>query len=89
MIEGKTKSGFTFELDENVMDNMELVDILAEANEESPFAVSKIAALILGTEQKKRLYDYHRTDDGRVPVKAVYDDIGEMFLAFGQSGKKS
>lgn len=92
MIEGVTKSGFAFAVAKNAMDNMELVDELAELEEsggENPLAMSRIAKMVLGKEQRDRLYDYHRKGDGRVPVADVYEDIGEIFTAFGKLGKNS
>ena len=38
MVEGKTKSGFLFALDENAINNMELVDALAETEDDNPIA---------------------------------------------------
>lgn len=37
MIKGETKTGFAFELEEAVLDNMELVDALAEMQEDDPW----------------------------------------------------
>lgn len=88
MIKGITKSGFEFEIAENVMDNMELVDILADDDTDMSFRISRITNLVLGKDQKKRFYNHHRTDDGRVPVEEVYEDIGEIFQSFKQ-GKNS
>lgn len=82
-------NGFKMELDDNVMDNMELVDALAEADGEDALAVSKIARMILGKEKRKQLYDYLRTGDGRVPVEAVSNSIKEIFDSFGDKGKNS
>nr|WP_296440718.1 hypothetical protein [uncultured Acetatifactor sp.] len=82
----KMKSGLVLELDEKVMDNMELVDTLAEASEEDPLAVSKMVRLILGNE-KRKLYDSLRTEDGRVPVEAVSNALKEIFESFGEKGK--
>lgn len=81
------KNGLKLELDEKVMDNMELVDILAEAADEDPLAVSKMIKLVLGTEGRKQLYDSLRTEAGRVPVAAVSDSLKEIFDAFGEKGK--
>lgn len=80
-------SGLKLELDEKVMDNMELVDTLAEAADEDPMAVSRMVKLILGTEGRKTLYDHLRTEEGRVPVAAVSDALKEIFEAFGEKGK--
>lgn len=87
MIHGKTSSGFTFELDDNVMDNMELVDQLSELNSENPYAISKIIMLLLGEGQRKALYDHLRTEDGRVPVMQAAKEINDIFNAAGSKGK--
>lgn len=88
MIKGVTKSGFSYELQENVMDNMELVDLLADDTTDITFRISKIIKLIFTPEQRKRLYAMHRTEDGRVPVKKIYEEISEIFSSFG-AGKNS
>lgn len=85
MIEGKTSTGFTFSIDEKLLNNMELVDALAEVDE-NPVAVSKMMDLLFGN-QKKQLYDHLRTEDGRVPVEAVINEIMEIFEASGKAGK--
>lgn len=87
MVKGKTESGFEFELEESVIDNMELVDALSESEEEDPLAVSKVCLLLLGKEQRKKLYDCLRTKEGRVPIKEVSKNIIEIFSAFGKKGK--
>lgn len=88
MISGKTKSGFEYAIENNVFDNMELVDTIAEATEDDPVALSKLVKMVLGTEQRKKLYDHLRTEDGRVPTAAVFAAVGEIFTSFGQ-GKNS
>ena len=87
MVTGKTASGFEFELDANVLDNMELVDALAETDGDNPVAISRVCQLLLGKDQRKKLYDSLRTADGRVPLEAVSKSIVEMFQAFGTAGK--
>lgn len=83
----KLSNGLELELEENVMDNMELVDILAEAADDDPLAVSRMIKTILGTEGRKKLYDSLRAEDGRVPVVAVSNAIREIFETFGGKGK--
>lgn len=89
MIKGKTSSGFAYELPENAIDNMELIDALAETTENNPMAVSRVCRLFLGEGLRKRLYDYLRTEDGRVPIEALSNELGEMFASYGEAGKKS
>ena len=92
MIKGKTKSGFEFEINENAGDDMELVDAMADClgtDQMKQFTgLSKVLTKLLG-DNKKALYDHVRTEDGRVPTKAVEDEVAEMFNAIGDSGKNS
>lgn len=87
-MQGKTKSGFSYDIPENVFDNMELIDAIAESGE-NDLAVSRVVKLLLGGEGRKKLYDHLRGEDGRVPVKAVVDTVVEIFGALGQSGKNA
>jgi len=89
MITGKTASGFEYQIPETAFDNMELVDAIAECSGDNPFASSRMVSLVLGTEQKKRLYDYLRTEDGRVPTEAVLQAVNDIFTFCGQKGKNS
>ena len=86
MLNGKTKSGFEFSVDPSVLDNMELLDAVAEIDT-NPLAVSKVISMVLGAQQRKALYDHLRAEDGRVPVKAASDAITDIFNACGQQGK--
>lgn len=88
MMTGKTKSGFEFAVEDKVFDNMELVDAIAEATEDDPVALSKLVKMVLGEEQRKKLYNHLRTEDGRVPTDDVFAAVGEIFCSFGQ-GKNS
>lgn len=90
MITGTTKSGFSYELGDNVMNNMELVDAMAELDEGgNPFALSRVCLLLLGKEQRKRLYDHIRQEDGTVPPKAMGEEIAEIIRGCGAQGKNS
>ncbi len=87
MITGKTSCGFEYKIEDAVLDDMELVDALANL-EESPTEISKIVRLLLGEDQKKVLYDTVRTPEGRVPVKAVMQAVEEIFSAKNSTVKK-
>lgn len=86
-MKGKLKNGFSFDVDENALDNMELIDAMAEAQEENPAMFSKAVLLLLGKEQRKKLYDHIRDDNGRVSVEAVTNSFVEIFEALGEQGK--
>lgn len=86
MICGKLKSGFEYEVAEEVRDNMELLDAIVEA-EENPLAVSKVVKLLLGEDQRRKLYDHLRTEKGNVPILAVSNAVAEIFRGSGQAVK--
>lgn len=87
MLKGKTSSGFEFSLDENVLNNMELVDALAEAENDNPVAISKACVLLLGKETRKKLYDHIREPDGRVQIEKVSQNLADIFEALGNPAK--
>lgn len=78
MIKGKISTGFEFEIDEVKLDDMEFFDALAETDE-NPLMFSRVCTMMLGAEQKKRLYKHLKTEDGRVPVQSVISAITEIF----------
>ena len=88
VIKGKTSTGFEFEIDPAVMDDMELIDALVEMTDNKPLAFSTACTKILGKDQKKALYD-HLRKDGKVPVQAVSEAFAEFIDAFGEAGKNS
>lgn len=87
-IKGKTSSGFEFEIDSMVMDDMELVDALADTMNDNPLSFSIVCTKLFGAEQKKRLYN-HLRKDGRVPLEAISNEIADVFKAMGEDGKNS
>ena len=60
---------------------------MAEAQEENPAMFSKAVLLLLGKDQRKKLYDHIRDDNGRVSVEAVTNSFVEIFEALGEQGK--
>lgn len=88
MITAKTESGFSIELEENALDNMEVLDALSDLDEGNPLAMSRLVVKLLGKDGKKRLYDHLRTEDGRVPASAVESSIMELFQSIN-AGKNS
>lgn len=81
-MKGKTSTGFEFDIEDERLDDMELVDIMAEIDE-NPLLMSRLCKMLLGEEQKKRLYDHLRSEDGRVPIEATTNAIQEIFNSPG------
>lgn len=75
MITAKTESGFSIELEESALDNMEVLDALSDLDEGNPLAMSRLVVKLLGK-------------DGRVPASAVESAIMELFQSIN-AGKNS
>lgn len=89
MITGKTESGFSFRIKDSALNNFELLDCLTQADEGDVKAVVHSIDLLLGTDQKKRLYDHVRLKDGTVPVEKVTKELIEIMQNGGEKLKKS
>jgi len=77
MLSGRTKSGFEFEIDPDLLDDMEFIDLLAEASDNG-LLLPKILVFILGEEQKKALYEHLRGKNGKVSRAKVDETAGEI-----------
>ena len=89
MKEGVTKTGFHFSLEDDAMDDMELVEELANMQENDLIAITRVVTMVFGQDQKKALYDHLRAREGRVKVSTVMDAIKDAFAVFGEQGKNS
>lgn len=78
MLKGKTSSGFKFEISEGALDNYELVEALADI-ETDPLSVTKVVTLLLGKEQKEKLKEHVRNEEGTVTTTALMKEIEEIF----------
>ena len=50
MITAKTESGFSIELEESALDNMEVLDALSDLDEGNPLAMSRLVVKLLGKD---------------------------------------
>ena len=82
-----TKSGFCCEIDPEVLNNMELVDALAEVQNGNSLAYPTVCLLILGKETRTRLFNHLRNEAGRVPPADVDRELTEIMNALGQPAK--
>lgn len=78
MVKGTTKTGFKFSIDPDAIKDMEFIE-LAAAAEENGLLLPKMIEKVLGTQQKKKLYDHVRNSKGRVMVDDINDEIKEIF----------
>lgn len=78
MIEGKTKSGFNYQITEARLENYELIEALTEV-EINPLALPKTVDLLLGKEQSDKLKDHLRDEEGLVSTEKLSNEIMEIF----------
>lgn len=76
-IEGTTKSGFEYKIDKRRLDNYELFEKLREL-EENPLKAVDVIELMLG-DDKDKLRDHLRDEDGFVSMEKMNEEILEIF----------
>lgn len=86
MINGKTKSGFEFGIDEEELDDYELLEMLCEIDKGNISLITDTARKILGEEQLKELKEHVRNEKGKVSAKKMTEEI-EQILSFNSKGK--
>ena len=92
MTNGTTSTGFVFQFDETALDDMRLIDALGESVDTSKgeigqvMAISKLLTLLIGAEQKDRLYAHigARHENGRVPAMELRAELDDMVRQAGQ-----
>lgn len=96
MRKGTTSTGFTFEFDENRLDDMRFVDILAvvvdpEAKQFDRISgASRLLTMLLGDELKAALYEHiGKAHGGRVPRAEVEAALEEIMASAGKDAEKN
>ena len=86
---GKLQNGFEYEIDESIFDDMRFLDALAEADEGDPLAASRMCNMLLGKEQKKKLYKILTNEEGRVPVTDALNSVVEIMQDISEEDSKN
>lgn len=73
-----TSGGFSWEIDPEAYDDMEMIDDLAALDAGDGGALLRVSDRLLGAEGKRALYDHLRDDRGRVPRKAFGEAMAEI-----------
>lgn len=77
MIKGETSTGFKFEIDERALQNYELIEVLADVDD-NPLLVPKLVKMLLG-KQSENLKEHIKDTDGYVPTEKMVEEIAEIF----------
>lgn len=82
-IKGKTPKGFSFEVDADRLDDYELFEEVTEA-ESNPMLGPSILKKVLGEEQKNRLVDFCRGENGRAKIADVTAEMSAIFKSINE-----
>lgn len=85
MVKGTTKSGFKYEVDKDQLTNVEFLELFAKMQNGDGMVVFELLEIVLGTEQKKKLYDHCRNKKGMVPVDAVTEEVTDIFTTLSEA----
>lgn len=92
MVNGKTKSGFKFEVSKRVTNDWRFIVALADMDSNDEFrAIAGCVAvirLLLG-DQEQAFYKHLQENDGTVPTEKVWAEITEIIQEMGKPVKKS
>lgn len=77
MLKGKTKTGFEYEFDENLFKDYELVELLAEVDD-NPLVLPQIFKKLIG-DRVKDLKDHVRDADGVVDIEKMLTEFQDIF----------
>lgn len=86
-VKGKLENGFEYEVDDVVLNDYEMLEAIAEAQSTNPLKITTVVDKLLGSEQKERLKDYIREEDGRVPIEAITQSVVTILQDIGDEGK--
>ena len=81
MIKGVTKSGFEYEISENVVDDYEVLEALARLQQKDGNGIMHMVTLIdrvLGDEQREAFKEHCRVD-GRVSTERIAEEFFDIF----------
>ena len=78
-MKGTTTTGFNFNVDDEIRDDMELLEGLIAIDNGDLQALPKVLMSILGQKQKDALYDHCRSEKGRVSSTKVMSELKEIF----------
>lgn len=76
MLKGKTKTGFEYEFDENLFKDYELVELLAEVDD-NPLVLPQIFKKLIG-DRVNDLKDHVRDENGVVDIEKMVTEFEDI-----------
>lgn len=84
MIQGITKTGFNFKIEDAVLNDYELLELFAEVDE-NPLLVPKLVKMILGEKQKNELIEHVRNKDGIAEVNKIAMELENILTSSAET----
>lgn len=79
MIEGKTRTGFKYKIDERVAKDWRLLDSIRKStsndNMEQIAAMSSMIEILLGKDKDRFMEHIEKKNDGYLPIDAIVADL--------------
>lgn len=81
MLNGKTESGFMFEIDERNLDDWELLELLEKIDDGDLTFLTKAMVFLLGKEQYEALKKFVKDRDGRIKISVMMNEFNAIMNA--------
>lgn len=88
MIKGTTRTGFKFELKEELLDDYELVVLFGKSNNDVRY-LDELAEHMLGPDQKAALVEHLRGENGFVKLSDMLNALADVEAAFPDPASKN
>lgn len=88
MITGKTKSGFEYELADNIGDDYEVLECVAQIQKDGDvLAIVTLIDHVLGEKQKDAFKDHCRDENGKVSTERMMTEFFDIFTNQAETKK--
>jgi hypothetical protein len=83
MLKGKTQSGFAFEIDEDKLDDMDVLEYFGSVDDDMSI-LPKLIEILLGKEQKDKLREFVIEKVGKYKISTTYQMVMEILEEAGR-----
>ena len=88
-MKGKTSTGFKFEIPDEALDDMEVLDALIDLDAGEPSGLKAAMIGLIGMDGRKALYEHCKKESGRVSAGLVMNEFKEILEAMPKEAKNS
>ena len=93
MVKVQTKSGFVWNVDENIVADWDFFDLLCDAEDSDKMVALKASRdavkMLLGKDGAAALAEHVKDDKGRKSSEKVFKEFKEIMNLIGENSKKS